>query len=909
MQTPSWQFALGQRWLSEAEPDLGLGLIIEIENRMLKVAFLACDEQRVYAQHSAPLARVMFRQGEQIQTGDGHSYTIVDLMAQDGLIIYRALDDQQQITDIIETRLAHDLPISQAPDRLFTHQIDTQNAFELRYHSRRQQAQLWQSPLRGLMAARIAPIAHQLYIAHEVGRRAAVRVLLADEVGLGKTIEAGLILQQLLLDERAKRVLIVVPPALISQWLLELMRRFNIYASLIDEHSIAALEEHANPFAEQPIGICSLPFLTQHPHVEEALAAEFDCLIVDEAHNLSYQEEKPSPEYQAIAQLAALAKSVLLLTATPEQLGLDGHFARLHLLDPHRFASLNLFRQQQQGLIEAASAVDSLLTNQTLDARAHQAIQALDPDAYTLEELQQPQYRQQQIRKLLDRNGTSRVLFRNSRRHIHGFPTRNVRSYLLPELTDKIQWLTDWLKTMRDKVLLITHQKETALMLEEHLYKHAGILCAAFHEDLSLLARDRAAAWFAEETGAQLLIASEIGSEGRNFQFAQHLLLFDLPENPDLLEQRIGRLDRIGQQQNIHIHVPICQHSKEAVWFALYHQGLNAFGAPCPAANAVLAELNQERQAALDHPQDASILQNLIQQCQQKLHHANQELARGHNRLLELGSFEPELGEKLAADLAAQPIEDLDDYLQLCCDVFGIDCDAHSDHTYILRTGSQYHGGFNDIGSEGTTFTLSRATAMSHEDYKFLTWEHPFMQTALAKATTSSIGNTAMATLHDSPFAAGTLLLECLFVIESIAPKALQVGRYLPPQLFRIVIDNQLGYQSKALPFAATAGKLQKIARQKRKQIIDSQKPLLENMLQHASHLANHNLAAITARALARLQEEMPAEIARLEYLQQQGSPVSDGEIAALKAQYQHSQTAINEAAMKLDAVRVLIAI
>lgn len=80
---------------------------------------------------------------------------------------------------------------------------------------------------------------------------------------------------------------------------------------------------------------------------------------------------------------------------------------------------------------------------------------------------------------------------------------------------------------------------------------HAGIKTASFTEEMSLLERDQAAAYFADESGASILLASEIGSEGRNFQFAHHLVLFDLPANADTLEQRIGRLDRIGQSQKL----------------------------------------------------------------------------------------------------------------------------------------------------------------------------------------------------------------------------------------------------------------------------------------------------------------------------------------------------------------------
>ena len=106
--------------------------------------------------------------------------------------------------------------------------------------------------------------------------------------------------------------------------------------------------------------------------------------------------------------------------------------------------------------------------------------------------------------------------------------------------------------------MLICSQAETAQALELYLRVNKGIRSSVFHEGLSLVNRDRSAAYFAdEEEGAQILICSEIGSEGRNFQFAHHLILFDLPLNPDLLEQRIGRLDRIGQKHTIQIHIPV----------------------------------------------------------------------------------------------------------------------------------------------------------------------------------------------------------------------------------------------------------------------------------------------------------------------------------------------------------------
>ena len=121
----------------------------------------------------------------------------------------------------------------------------------------------------------------------------------------------------------------------------------------------------------------------------------------------------------------------------------------------------------------------------------------------------------------------------------------------------RIEWLTKLLqKNEAEKVLLICRSKAKAIAIEVSLRKRANLKIGIFHEDLTLIQRDRNAAWFAEEEGAKILICSEIGSEGRNFQFCHHLVLFDLPLNPELLEQRIGRLDRIGQKDNIQIHVP-----------------------------------------------------------------------------------------------------------------------------------------------------------------------------------------------------------------------------------------------------------------------------------------------------------------------------------------------------------------
>lgn len=182
-------------------------------------------------------------------------------------------------------------------------------------------------------------IPHQLHIAKEVGSRYAPRVLLADEVGLGKTIEAGMIIQQQWLSGRASRILILVPDALIHQWLIEMMRRFNLHFALFDEERcVEAFADAANPFDTEQLVLCSLDFITKkRKRFEQLHESDWDLMVVDEAHHLLWDAEQPSRAYEVVEALAQDTAGVLLLTATPDQQGHESHFARLRLLDPERF--------------------------------------------------------------------------------------------------------------------------------------------------------------------------------------------------------------------------------------------------------------------------------------------------------------------------------------------------------------------------------------------------------------------------------------------------------------------------------------------------------------------------------------------------------------------------------------------
>jgi len=317
------QYLPGQRWISDSEAELGLGTILTQDGRLLTVLYPATGETRQYATRSAPLTRVRFVPGDEITHFEGWKMTVREVDDVDGLLVYHGLTAQNEARTLPETQLSNFIQFRLASDRLFAGQIDPLAWFSLRYHTLQHQSAQLQSSLWGLGGVRAQPIAHQLHIAKEVADRIAPRVLLADEVGLGKTIEAGLILHRQLLSGRASRVLILVPENLQHQWLVEMRRRFNLEVALFDAERFIE-SDASNPFEDTQLALVSLEWLKEDERAQDAaFAAGWDLLVVDEAHHLVWHPEGASAEYTLVEQLAEVIPGVLLLTATPEQLGLD----------------------------------------------------------------------------------------------------------------------------------------------------------------------------------------------------------------------------------------------------------------------------------------------------------------------------------------------------------------------------------------------------------------------------------------------------------------------------------------------------------------------------------------------------------------------------------------------------------
>ncbi len=291
-------FIPGQRWISESEPELGLGSVLGQDGRLVRIEFPATGETRSYAA-DAPLSRVRFAPGDLAESAEGWQLRVAAVRERGGLLIYQGEREDGHSAELSEQELNSFMQLRSPAQRLLNGLTDPPHWFALRHRALDHQARNQRSPLRGLLGARIAPIPHQLYIAQEVARRQTPRVLLADEVGLGKTIEAGLILHRQLLTGRARRVLVLVPEPLLHQWLVELLRRFNLRFSLFDQErceAIVASGQAENPFLAEQLVLCPLPLVSGNDgRRAQALAGDWDLLVVDEAHHLAWERGGRQP--------------------------------------------------------------------------------------------------------------------------------------------------------------------------------------------------------------------------------------------------------------------------------------------------------------------------------------------------------------------------------------------------------------------------------------------------------------------------------------------------------------------------------------------------------------------------------------------------------------------------------------
>ena len=942
------KFTIGQRWISETEPELGLGIVEEVSRHQIRLAFPASAETRLYAPAHAPIKRVEFRAGDSIHSQDGETIVIEEVKVEEGIITYLA-----GAVEITEMDLADSISFSKPEDRLIGGQIDQSSAFNLRYEAIARLAHARQSEVAGFVGGRIDLIPHQLYIASEVANRYMPRVLLADEVGLGKTIEACLILHRLHLTGRAERILIVLPESLVHQWFIELLRRFNLWFTLVDAahcESVTSVDAETNPFNAEQLVICSIKTLLEHRRWAEcALSTRWDMLVVDEAHHLEWSREVVSPEYQLIEDLTKKSHGLLLLTATPEQLGAEGHFARLRLLDPERYPDLDKFQQEQSAYTKVAAVANKMLARKKLKPEELTYLREVFEE-YTDDEFQTALKDQSSmLEELVDRHGTGRVIFRNSRDSLTGFPKRKglasalmaraklpkeeldkrlLREFELDRAKDKeaaepydfrhgprILWLAELIKGLgkNEKVLLICCTREKVQAIYDALLEEIKVKAGLFHEELTLLQRDRNAAWFAEVDGAKILLCSEIGSEGRNFQFAHHLVLFDLPLNPELLEQRIGRLDRIGQTETIQIHIPYLKHSWTELLMRWHHEGLDGVTHSLKGGYAYLNKFGKclRSLGSRYHIADKKTLaeaDQLVEETQVFREDLEKQLSQGQDRLIALNSFRKEASAQLVGQIRALDTDrTLDHFMNRIFDHFGVTVDDIDARTFRLAPGQLFTDSFPCLPEEGTTVTCDRTRALGREDIGFLTWDHPMVRGAIDLTLSSEKGNSSIVVWKDPSIDAPAILIEAIYVLESVAPPRLHVDRFLPPTPVRVLVDlsgkdcsKQFGHET----INKYCGDEEAFRLKQDPALLQA---LVPEMLRAAKTHACTQKSVRLKTAMSQAHERLDGEAHRLKELQKVNPNIRKEEIKIAENVIAEVTRHIAKADLRLDAVRLIL--
>lgn len=909
------QFIIGQRWISESEPELGLGVIIEVEAKTVTCFFPASKVDRRYGAQTAPLRRIRFVEGDEVKGGNGDSFIVESTTEDKGIVTYHG-----QGKSLPESQLADTLTFSKPEERLFAGNIDSNELFKLRYDVLLNQRKLFISPIRGFTGPRLNLIPHQMHVASEISKRSRPRVLLADEVGLGKTIEAGLILHHLILTGRVERALILVPDSLVYQWFVEMLRKFQMTFVTINHDS--KLERGDRPFEDSQLFVASIKYLMREDWLmDQAMESKWDLLVVDEAHQLKWSPENSSMEYDFVSVLAKDTPGVLLLSGTPEILGLAGHYARLQLLDPNRFHDFNQFIEETMGYKPITDLANKLISNKAVTATEKKTLKdklGIDLDAVDKEKA---------LQMLVDRHGTGRVYVRNTRktmasyseffpkRIFHPYPltvgkTKNVEKKIFELKSD---WLATFAETHKsDKILLICHDKDMVLDLEKVLKDKTTVKTAVFHSGMNLMNRDRQAAYFADPEGAEILLSTEIGSEGRNFEFAKHLILFDLPKLPDLLEQRIGRLDRIGQKNDIHIHVPYVEKSADELLLRWYNEGFNAFESSPRGATELYATVREELTGLLAKAEEGEFPEKDFQKFLKETQNIHQEietkLEEGQDQLVELNSFNHTKAMEFVKELkTADESPELRDFMINLWNQLGVDVEDMNDPwTFLIRPGdNMYLPHFPGLESEGMTVTFKRENAMKFDDMTFLTWDHPMVVGIMDFISSKEMGNATMATWKTP--SKETFLFEGYYLLSAVGEKKLQLQKWFPPTPLRVLLNAQMQDMTQKLPKKFIDENVESLSQEKRAGLKELPKDFLKECIKRGKEMCVARAKQYKEKFRDDMVKAMDAEIERLEALRKVNPTVSETEILVMKFNKNNLLKAMEKAELSLDSLRIII--
>lgn len=442
----------------------------------------------------------------------------------------------------------------------------------------------------------LTPLPHQLEVAKQVVEKMNGKAILADEVGLGKTIEAGLILKEYMIRGLVKKVLILVPASLVSQWAAELNQKFYIPA---------VQQKKSYMWEQYDVIVSSIDTAKRSPHREIVYEQDYDLVIIDEAHKLKNNKTK---NYEFVQNLKK--KFCLLLTATPIQNRIDEIFNLVSLLKPGHLGNQEEFEESfgkksrsiedHEHLKELVNKV--MIRNRRDDTGIEWTKRKVETVPIEFSETEQELYDSISAYRS-NLSGFASSMFSiltlqreacSSREAVY-FTLKKmlekknedgsaaVPEDMVMELMKKVEQVTqnskaekavELIKQIDDKVIIFTEYRATQMYLQWFLQQN-GISSVPFRGGFKRGKKD----WMRElfKGKFQVLIATEAGGEGINLQFCNHIINYDLPWNPMRLEQRIGRIHRLGQEKDVHIYNFATKNTVEEHILKLLYEKINLF--------------------------------------------------------------------------------------------------------------------------------------------------------------------------------------------------------------------------------------------------------------------------------------------------------------------------------------------
>ncbi|WP_088104702.1 DEAD/DEAH box helicase [Halalkalibacter urbisdiaboli] len=486
--------------------------------------------------------------------------------------------------------------------------------FKLAYEAAQHQAV---PDFHGLLAPKhlpqLEPFPHQIEVANTVIEKMNGKAILADEVGLGKTIEAGLILKEYMIRGLVKKALILVPASLVSQWAIELNTKFYIPA---------VAQKKAYVWEQCDVVVASIDTAKRQPHRDIVMDQPYDLVIIDEAHKLKNPKTK---NYEFIRNLKK--KFCLLLTATPVQNKLEEIFNLVSLLKPGHLGDISSFEKEYRSNKRAPKNEEKLreLVNKVMvrNRREETGIEwtkrIVETVPITFSEKERAFYDAISNLKGSSNHFALLTLKREicSSREAAFMTLKNIiekaheEERRVPDAEKLIQSIgeidghakaekaLELVKQIDDKVIIFTEYRATQLYLQWYL-KQNGISSVPFRGGFKRGKKD----WMRElfQNHAQVLIATEAGGEGINLQFCSHIINYDLPWNPMRIEQRIGRIHRLGQKNDVHIYNFAVTDTVEQHILELLYEKINLFESVVGELDDILTKI--ELPAIEEHMKD-----------------------------------------------------------------------------------------------------------------------------------------------------------------------------------------------------------------------------------------------------------------------------------------------------------------